>query len=241
MLEHSRNLDEFEYLLGSIINSGYITFLYFPDIRILFESISIFNYPKYNIVQTLLTLKKRYNSNNPIEDIIVNSVSSIGLNSIIIEQLPSKCIYYYNLVPSGSVYRIEIKEFTYTPLPNKQSDVSLYLLLKMGIIPKMKKDIMLLYFQFDFDLIFSNIKYFSPWNIYYSHNTTDSYLLFNDSNSIYKTNINGNKEFAFNVIEKELSPKDTNFGEFSFIDYSSGEGDFSIKLAEKYPKATVYL
>lgn len=92
MLEHSRNLDEFEYLLGSIINSGYITFLYFPDIRILFESISIFNYPKYNIVQTLLTLKKRYNSNNPIEDIIVNSVSSIGLNSIIIEQLPSKCI-----------------------------------------------------------------------------------------------------------------------------------------------------
>lgn len=106
MLENSRNLEymffiiicvyrSFELFLGSILNCGYITFVYFPSIEILFQSISIFNFPQYQINETMKILNEKYNSNNPIEDIIRYSLAAVGLNKVIVDVLPSKCIYIY--------------------------------------------------------------------------------------------------------------------------------------------------
>lgn len=109
MMENTRNLEyniniyifrlyfltifrSFELLLGSILNCGYITFIYFPSIEILFQSISIFNFLQYEMNETMKILKERYNSDNPIEDILRYALSSVGLNKVIVDILPSKCI-----------------------------------------------------------------------------------------------------------------------------------------------------
>lgn len=158
------------------------------------------------------------------------------------------------IVPSGSVYRIEVQQFTYKPISSITSDISLYLLLKMGVIKEMKKNLINMYLHFDFDSIFSSVKYFPPWNIYYSHNITHSYLIYSDTNSdnnnknhndenkqdlYFQSNEGEDIEKFFNVIIKEMTVRDTDNGKFSFINYNSKTGEFSRLLSMKYPESTI--
>lgn len=116
----------------------------------------------------------------------------------------------------------------------------------MGIIREMKKNLINMYLHFDFDSIFSSVKYFPPWKIYYSQNITHSYLVYSDSNSednnqdlYFQSNENEDVEKYFNIIVKELTQRDTNNGQFSFIDYNSKSGEFSRLLSKKYPESTI--
>jgi len=250
----------FERFLGKLLRIAKVTFLRIPTWPALIKSLQVLAEvqdlpPTANTFgaalrgATFAAFARQFRSHTCSSDLCYEgSTTKFSLFSGVVaaaaalEGIGPVSIAY---VSSGDVNAVRISVGDHAP-STSAGKVSLYSLLHLGVVPKVRAELFRLYMQMEVSYDDHDDKEYliAPWNVRYHMGAGGGYLLSDDLVKKHRWK-DPNADSRFEPIAAEISAVEAvkqrrrDRGRFSFIEWHSGVGSLSVDIAQRFPQATV--